>query len=95
MEAAARTARQNHTEPGDRPMIRHGMMPPPAVGTQLQATNLHASMPMIDGKGGASRRATSQQHHAEAQQSGLSASILVLPDGARAPDDTGRNPKSP
>jgi hypothetical protein len=52
-------------------------------------------MPMIDGKGGASRRATSQQHHAEAQQSGLSASIPVLPDGGRAIDEIGANPKSP
>ncbi len=55
-------------------MTRHGMIRPPAAGTQPQATNPHESMPMIDIKGGASRRATCQQHDAKAQQNRLSPS---------------------
>ncbi|KQV27451.1 hypothetical protein ASC96_16850 [Rhizobium sp. Root1204] len=76
-------------------MTRHGMIRPPAAGTQPPATNPHASMPMIDIKGDASRRVTGQQYGAKKQQSGLSTSILVLPGGARATNGTGGNLKSP
>jgi hypothetical protein len=50
---------------------------------------------MIDIQGDASRRATCQPNGAKEQQSGLSTSILVLPDGARATNGTGGNLKSP
>jgi hypothetical protein len=50
---------------------------------------------MIESEGRASGRAMNQQHCARAQQSGLSASIPVLPDGGRAIDEIGANPKSP
>src|SRR6478736_1187773 len=74
VEAAAWTAGQNHTEPGDHPMTRHRMIGPPAASTQPQATNPHESTLMIDIKGGTSRRATCQQHDAKAQQNRLSPS---------------------
>jgi hypothetical protein len=76
-------------------MTRHGMIRPSAAGTQPPARDPHASMPVIENEGRASGRATNQQHRAEAQQSALSASIPALPDGGRAIDETGGNPKSP
>ena len=58
VEAAARTAGRNGAEPGERPMTRHGMIQPPAAGTQPPATDPRASMVIIDADRAASSRAT-------------------------------------
>ena len=76
-------------------MTRHGMVQPSAAGTQPPATDPRVSMVIIDADRGASGRAPSRQHRAEAQRSGLSASIPALPGGGRAIADISRNPKSP
>ena len=52
-------------------------------------------MVIIDAERAASSRAPGRQHPAEAQRSGLSASMPALPDGGHAIPDISRNPKSP
>jgi hypothetical protein len=52
-------------------------------------------MVILNAEGVASGRRPSRQYRAEAQRSGLSASIPALPDGGRATADISRNPKSP
>ncbi|MDW6022176.1 hypothetical protein SAZ10_10435 [Mesorhizobium sp. BAC0120] len=76
-------------------MTRHRMVQPSAAGIQPSAADPRASMVILDAEGVASGRPPSRQYRTEAQRSGLSASIPALPDGGRAIDDTGRNPKSP
>jgi len=58
--------RQPRGPPDKTTPNRETMIRPPAAGTQPQPTNPHVSMPMIDIEGGASRRATCQQHGAKA-----------------------------
>lgn len=95
MEAAARTARQNGEEPGERPMTRHGMIQPSAAGTQPPATDPRVSMVIA----GVDRRvagpAPGRQYRAMEQRSGLSASTSRLPFGGRANADIGRRSKFP
>jgi hypothetical protein len=52
-------------------------------------------MVIINADRAAPSRPPSRQHRAQAQRSGLSASIVVLPDDGRAIDHTSGNPKSP
>ena len=92
---AARTAGLKSAEPGERPMTRHGMVQPSAAGAQPPATDPRASMVIIDADRVAPSRAPGRQHRAEAQRSGLSASIPALPDGGRAIADISRKSKSP
>ena len=76
-------------------MTRHAMVDPSAAGTQPPTTDLRAPMVIIDAERAASSRAPGRQHPAEAQRSGLSASMPALPDGGHAIPDISRNPKSP
>jgi hypothetical protein len=50
---------------------------------------------LIEADKAVSSRMRGRQYRAQAQQSGLSASIPALPDSGRAIADTSRNPKSP
>lgn len=95
MEAAARTARQNDTEPGELSMTRHGMVQPSAAGAQPPATDRSTSVVIVGSDRAAPSRPPSRQHREEAQRSGLSAFTPELPDGGRAIADIRRNPKSP
>lgn len=76
-------------------MTRPGMTQPPAAGTQSPATTPRAPMGIIEIDRATTSRVPGRQHRAEAQRSGLSASIVVLPDGGRAIADISRNSKSP
>ncbi|PZV37165.1 hypothetical protein B5V02_17605 [Mesorhizobium kowhaii] len=76
-------------------MTRHGRVQPSAAGTQPSASDPRASIVIIDVDRAASDYAPSRRCRADAQRSGLSASIPALPAGSRAIADTGRNPKSP
>jgi hypothetical protein len=95
MEAAARTAGQNHTEPGHRPMIRHGMIRPSVAGAQPPATDPHASMEFIQADRTAPSPTPCRQRHEITQQSGLSASIVALSGHRHAIADISRKLKSP
>ncbi|TWI41103.1 hypothetical protein IQ26_01039 [Mesorhizobium tianshanense] len=76
-------------------MTRHDMVQRSAAGTQPPATDACASMVIIEADRAAPSRAPGRQYRAEAQRSGLSASIMALPDGGRTIPDISRNPKSP
>ena len=76
-------------------MTRHGMIQPPAAGARPSAMGPRVSMVIADADRRASGPALGRQHRAEAQRSGLSASIAALPDGGRAIADICLNPKSP
>ena len=95
MEATARTAGRIGNEPGDRPMTRHRMIQPSTAGTQPPATDARVPIVIIEADRAAPSRAPEREHRAEAQTSGLSASIAVLADGGRAIADISRKSKSP
>lgn len=76
-------------------MTRHCMVEPSAEGAQPPATDPRASMLTIAADRVATSRMLSQQYRAEAQRSGLSASIPTLPSDGRAIADTDRRSKSP
>lgn len=95
MEAAPRAAGHFGSEPGDHPMTRHGMVEPSAAGAQPPAMDPHASMAIADTDTVAKRRLPGRLRRAEAQRSGLSTSILLLPGRSRAIADISRNSKSP
>ena len=95
MEAASRAAGRIGNEPGNCPMTRHAMVDPSAAGAQPPATDPRVSMVTTDAERRASGPAPGRQDRAEAQQSGLSASIPALPGGGRAIADTSRKSKSP
>jgi hypothetical protein len=95
VEAAARTAGQPGDDPGELSMIRHGMVQRSTAGAQPAATDPHASMAINEANRAAPSRPPGRQHRAEAQRSGPSASILVLPEGGNAAPDISRKSKSP
>jgi len=95
METAARTAGWIPIDREQHAMTRHGMIQRPAAGIQPAATNRHVSMAITDARKQVSGPALGRQHRAEAQRSGLTASIAALPDDGRAIDDISRNSKSP
>lgn len=76
-------------------MTRHGMVEPTAAGTQPPATDPSASIVNIAADRVATSRVLGLQYRAEAQRSGLSASIPTLPSGGLAIADIGRSSKSP
>jgi len=76
-------------------MTRHDMIQPPAAGDQPPATDRRASMVINDPDRAASSRPPGRQYRAEAQRSGLSASIPALPNGGRAIADISSKSKSP
>jgi hypothetical protein len=76
-------------------MTRHGIIQRSAAGARPSATGPRVSMVIADADWRASGPTPGRQHRAEAQRSGLSASIAALPDDGRAIDDISRNPKSP
>lgn len=76
-------------------MTRHGRTQPSATGTQPAATDPHASMVIIDADRTVPSHPPGREHRAEAQQSGLSASIAALPDDGRAIANVSQNSKSP
>ncbi len=75
-------------------MTRHGMVQPCAAGTQ-PAANLRVSIVIFDADKVAPSYAPRQQHRADAQRSGLSASIPALPERGCPIPDTSRKQKSP
>jgi hypothetical protein len=76
-------------------MTRHGQVQHPTAGTQPPATNPRVPTAIIDADRAASNRAPGRQYRAEAQRSGLSASIAALPGGGRAIAEISRKSKSP
>ena len=95
MEAAARTAARNGDEPGEVSMTRHGIIQRSAAGAQPSAKEPRASMMIIEGYTAAPSRLPGRHHRAEAQRSGLSASISALADDGYAIADISRRSKSP
>jgi hypothetical protein len=59
-------------------MTRHGMLQPQAAATQPPATDPRVPMMIIDPDRATTSRAPGWQHSAEAQLSGISASITAL-----------------
>jgi hypothetical protein len=76
-------------------MTRHGIIQRSAAGTQPPATDPRVSMVIIDVDRAATSRVPGRQYRAEAQRSGLSASIPALAGGGHAIPDISRNQKSP
>lgn len=76
-------------------MTRHGMVQASAAGASPPATDLRAFMVIIAADRVATSRAPGRLYRADAQRSGLSASITPLPDGGRAIADISRRSKSP
>jgi hypothetical protein len=76
-------------------MNRHGMVEPSAAGAQPPAMDLHASMAIADTDTVAKRRLPGRLRRAEAQRSGLSASIPAPRGGDHAIADISRRSKSP
>lgn len=90
MEAAPRAAGHFGSEPGDRPMTRHGIIQRSSAGAQPPATDPRAPMVLIDVDRAAPNCVPGRQYGAEAQRSGLSASFPVPPNDASAIADTSR-----
>jgi hypothetical protein len=76
-------------------MTRHGMVEPSTAGAQPPATDPRAPMVIIDVDRAAPNCVPGRQYRAEAQRSGLSASIPVPPNDAPAIADTSPKSKSP
>ncbi len=76
-------------------MTRHSMVEPSAAGAQPPATDPRASIVSIAADSAATSLVLDQLNRAEAQRSGLSASIPTLPSSGRAIADIGRSSKSP
>ncbi len=76
-------------------MTRHGMAKTSAAGAPPTATDTHALMVIIAAGRVATSQVPGQQNHANAQRSGLSASIAPLPGCGRAIAVIGRRSKSP
>jgi hypothetical protein len=76
-------------------MTRHGMVKTSAAGITPPATDLHASVVIIAADRVAATQVTGRQSRADAQRSGLSASIAPLPGCGRAIVDISRRLKSP
>jgi hypothetical protein len=76
-------------------MTRHGMAQPAAAGVPPPATDTRASMVTVATDRVATSRVPGRLNRAEAQRSGLSASIPALLSGGRAIADLSRRSKSP
>ena len=76
-------------------MTRHGMVKTSAAGATPPATYPRAFMVIIATDRVATSRVPGRQNRAEAQQSGLSGSIALLPGCGRAIADMSRRLKSP
>lgn len=95
MEAAARTTGQGDGEPGDSPMIRHGMLNLQTAGTQSPVTALHAHMVIIDTDRDVSGCTPSLESCAQTSRNGPLVSITALPRNGHAIADISRKSKSP
>ncbi|MGO4839396.1 hypothetical protein AB4144_44840, partial [Rhizobiaceae sp. 2RAB30] len=95
IETAPRTAGRIGTEPGEASMTRHGIIQRSSAGAQPPVTDPRVSMVIADVDRRAAGSAPGRQHRAEAQRSGLPASIFALPGGGRAIADTSHRSKSP
>jgi hypothetical protein len=95
MEAAARTARHNHHEPGEGSLTRHGMLKLQAADALSPVTDLHARMLIINTDRAESDCIPSLQSWAQTSRSGPLASIATLPGNGHAIADISRKPKSP
>ena len=76
-------------------MIRRGMVQTSVAGPQPPATTPRTSMVTIAADSVATSLVQDRLDRAEAQRSGLSASIPALPSGGRAIADIDRRSKSP
>lgn len=76
-------------------MTRHGMIQRPATDTQPAATHSRVSMVIIVVEKVTTSRAAGRQHRTAVQQSSLTVSIPVLPNGSRAIADISHKQKSP
>lgn len=95
MEAAARTARHNHGEPGEPSMIWHGMLNLQTAGTQSPVADLHTHMVTIDTDRDVSGCTPSLESRAQTSWSGPLVSITALPRDGYAIADISRKSKSP
>ena len=95
MQAAARTARHNHGEPGEPSMTWHGMLNLQTAGTQSPVTDLHANMVIIDTDRDVSGCTPSLESRAQASRSAPLVSITALPRNGHAIADISLKSKSP
>lgn len=76
-------------------MTRHGMVMASAAGASPPATDPRVPSVTVAADRVATSLVQDRLDRAEAQQSGLSASIVTLPNGGNTIADIGRKPKSP
>jgi hypothetical protein len=76
-------------------MTRHDMVQRSAAGNRSPVTDPRAPMVIIVVDMATTSRVPGRQHRAGAQRSGLSASIMALPDSGRTIPEISRRSKSP